>query len=78
MKRNEDSFKGLWNNIKHTNVSIKEVPERENRKKKSEKIFEEIIAEIFLNLGKETVTQVQEVQRIKEHTKTHCNQDDKN
>ena len=29
-----------------------------------EKIFEEIIAESFLNMGKEIVNQVQEVQRV--------------
>ena len=30
----------------------------------SEKIFEELIAENFPNVGKETVTQLQEVQRV--------------
>ena len=30
----------------------------------SRKIFEEIIAENFLNMGKETVNQVQEAQRV--------------
>ena len=34
------------------------------REKGSEKIFEEIIAENFLNLGEETVAQVQEAHRI--------------
>ena len=36
----------------------------EKREKRPEKIFEEIIAENFPNMGKETNTQVQEVQRI--------------
>ena len=40
------------------------VPKREERKKGSQKIFEEIIAEIFPNVGKETLTQVEEAQRI--------------
>ena len=36
----------------------------EKREKGPEKIFEEIIAENFPNMGKETDTQVQEVQRV--------------
>ena len=49
-----------------------------------EKIFEEIIAENFLNMGKEIVNQVQEAQSPiqdkpkEEHTETHSNQTDKN
>ena len=34
------------------------------REKETEKIFEEIIAENFPNMGKEIVSQVQEVQRV--------------
>ena len=63
MKRNEDSLRDLWDNIKCTNIHIVGVPEREKRQKESEKILE-IIAENFPNMGKETVTQVQEVQRV--------------
>ena len=40
MKRNEDSLRVLWDNIKHTNVQIIRVPEEE-KEKVSEKIFEE-------------------------------------
>ena len=64
MKRNEDSLRDLWDNIKHTNICIREVPEGEEREKGTEKIFEEIIVENFPNVGKETVTQVQEAQRV--------------
>ena len=39
------------------------VPEDEEKKKGSEKIFEEIIVETFPKMGKEIVTQVQEAQR---------------
>ena len=63
MKRNEDGLRDLWDNINHTNISIIGVPEGEERKKVPEKIFEEIIAENFPNMGKEIVTQVQEAQR---------------
>ena len=34
------------------------------REKGPEKIFEEIVAKNFLNMGKETVNQVQEAQRV--------------
>ena len=37
---------------------------RRRREKGPEKICEEIIAENFPNMGKETATQVQEVQRV--------------
>ena len=57
--KNEDSLRHLWDNIKCTNIGIIAVPEGEEREKGPEKIFEEIIAEKFPNMGKETVTQVQ-------------------
>ena len=52
------------------------VPEGEEREIGPEKMFEEVIAENFPNMGKEIVNQVQEVQSPKqdkpkeEHTKT--------
>ena len=61
MKRIEDSFRHLWDNIKCTNIRIIGVPEDE-KKKGTEKIFEEIIVENFTNMGKEIVNQVQEAQ----------------
>ena len=59
MKRNEDSLRDLWDNIKRTNIHIIGVPEGEEREKGSEKIFEEIIVENFPNMRKEIATQVQ-------------------
>ena len=56
MKRNEDSLRDLWDNIKCNNISIIEVPEGEEREKGPEKISEEIILENFPNMGKETAT----------------------
>ena len=64
MKRNEDSLRDLWDNIKHTNIRIIGGPEGEEREKAPEKIFEEIIVENFPNMGKEIATQVQEAQRV--------------
>ena len=40
------------------------VPEEEEKEKGSEKLFEEIVAENFPSLGKETDFQVQEVQQV--------------
>ena len=64
MKRIEDSLRDLWDKIKHTSFRIIGVPEEEEKKKGSEKIFEEIIVENFPNMGKEIVNQVQEAQRL--------------
>ena len=84
MKRNEDSVRDLWDNIKHINICIIGVPEREEREKGPEKIFEEIISEYFPNTGKKIVKQVQEAQSPRkekpkeELTETHSTQTDKN
>ena len=64
MKRIEDRLRDLWDNIKHITIRIIGVPEEEEKKKGSEKIFEEIIVENFPNMGKEIVNQIQEVQRV--------------
>ena len=50
MKRNEDSLRDLWHNIR-----IIDVPEEE-KEKGSEKIFEEIVVEKFPNMRKEIAT----------------------
>ena len=64
MKRNEDSLRDLWDNIKLTNIRIIGVPEEQEKEKGTEKIFEEIIVENFPNMGKEIVNQGQEAQRV--------------
>ena len=64
MKRNEDSLRDFWDNIKCTNICIIGVPEGEEREKGLEKIFEEIIVENSPNMGQEIATQVQEPQRV--------------
>ena len=62
MKRQKDSIRDLWD-IKCTNIRIIGVPEGEETKG-PEKIFEEIVAKNFLNMGEETVNQVQVAQRV--------------
>ena len=63
LKRNEESLRELWDNIKCTNIRIIRMPEGEEREE-TEKIFQEIIAENFPNMGKEPLTQIQEAQRV--------------
>ena len=64
MKRIEDNLRDLWGNIKCTNIRIIWVPEEEEKEKGTEKIFEQFIVENFPNMGKKTVNQVQEAQRV--------------
>ena len=63
-KRNEESLRELWDNVKRTNIHIIGVPEGQEREKETEKIFQEIIAKNFPNMGKESFTQIQEAQRV--------------
>ena len=62
LKKNEESLRELWDNVKCTNICIIGVPEGEEREKGTEKIFQEIIAKNSPNMGKEPFTQIQEAQ----------------
>ena len=64
LKRNEDSLRELWDNVKCTNIRIIGVPEGEEREKRTEKIFKELTAENFPNMEEEPLTQIQEAQRV--------------
>ncbi|XP_070226243.1 LINE-1 type transposase domain-containing protein 1 [Bos mutus] len=64
MKRNEDSLRDLWDNIKCMNIGIIGVPEAEEREKGPKKTFEEIIVENIPNVGKEIIHQFQEAQKV--------------
>ena len=85
LKTNEESLRELWDNVQCTNIRIIGVPEGEERQKGTEKIFQEIIAENFPNMGKEPLTQIQEAQPVpykinpkEEYTETHINQTNQN
>ena len=64
LKRNEEGLREFQDNVKHINICIIGVPEGEQREKGTEKIFEQIIAENFPNIGKESLTQIQEAQQV--------------
>ena len=59
----------------NTTICIIGVPEGEEREKGPEKIFEEIIAENFLTMGKEIINQVQEAQSLPERVPGGTHQD---
>ena len=65
MKRAEDRFRDLWDNIKCTNIRIIGLLEEEEKKKEYEKIFEEIIVENFPNMEKKIVN------KSKRHKESH-------
>ena len=82
IRRIEDSLRDLWDKTKRTNIRIIGVPEEEEKKKGTEKIFEEIIVENFPNMGKEispgsAENPIQDKSKEK-HAKTHTNQTIKN
>ena len=83
MKITEDSPRALCDNIKCINIQILGVLDEEEKKKRYQKIFEEIVVENFPNMEKEIVNHVQEVQspiqdKPKEkQAKSHTNQTNK-
>ena len=76
MKRNEKSLRDLWDNIKSTNIRNIGVSEEKEKKKGTEKIFQETIVENFPNMRKEIVNQVQEAQRVPYRINTRRNTQD--
>ena len=63
-KKNESNIQDPWDNIKCVNLRIIGVPESEEREKGIKNVFEEIMAENFPNLQKETDIQAQEAQKV--------------
>ena len=73
MKRTEDSLRDLQDIVKYTNIQIIVVPEEEEKKKGYEKTSEQIIVEVFPNMKKEIVNEVQEAQRALHRKKPRRN-----
>ena len=64
IKKNEESLRNLWDNMKHNNIHTMGIPEGEESKKGIKNLFEEVMTKNFPNLVKEKDTQVQEAQRV--------------
>ena len=53
LKRNEERLREISDSIRKCNIRIMGIPEGEERERGTERLFKEIIAENFPNLGKE-------------------------
>ena len=62
MKKHESNIRDLWDNIKQANLCIIGISEGEEKEKRIENIFEEIMVEHYPNL-KEMDIKIQEAQR---------------
>ena len=65
--KNESSLRDLWDNIKHTNICIIGVP-GEEREKRLENMFDEIMAENFLSW------RTQQISRYRKHRESQTNE----
>ena len=65
IQKSEERLRNLWDNLRHSNIRIKGVPEGEEQQQEIENLFEQIMKENFPNLVKEIDFQkVQEAQRV--------------
>ena len=65
IQKNEERFRNLQDNFKHSSIRIIGVPEGEEEEQEIENLLEKIMKENFPNLAKETDFQeVQEAQRV--------------
>ncbi|KAF0871395.1 LORF1 protein, partial [Crocuta crocuta] len=62
IQEHERRVRELSDTIKRNNIHLIEIPEEENRRKGAEGVVEQIIAENFPNLEKETDIEIQEAQ----------------
>ena len=63
LKDHEDRLREINNSLKKKNLCLIGVPEGTERDRGPEYVFEQIIAENFPNLGRETGIQIQEIER---------------
>ena len=64
LKKDEEGLRNILVNKKHNNICIMGIPEGEESKQGKENSFEEIMTGNCPDLVKETITQVQETQRV--------------
>ena len=65
IQKSEERLTNLWDNLKHSNIRIIEVPEGEEQQQDIGNVFEQIKKEKFPKLAKEIDFQeVQEAQRV--------------
>ena len=63
LKDHEDRLKEINDSLRSKNPHLIGVPEGAERNRVPESVFEQIIAENFPNLGRETGIQIQEIER---------------
>ena len=63
MQKSEERLWDLWDTMKRNNICMIGIPEGEKKEKGTESIFIAIMAENFLNLGREIDIQIHEAQR---------------
>ena len=56
LKTNEESLRELWDNVKRTNIHIIGGQKEKRERREQKKIFQEIMAKNFPNMGKEPLT----------------------
>lgn len=77
--KNKEILKNLWNTIKWTNLCIMEIPEREKREQKAERLLREIMVENSPNLGGNGHPDQRSLKNTREknpkeiYNKKHCN-----
>ena len=64
LKNHEDRLREINDSLRKKNVHLNGVPEGAERDRSPEYVFEQIIAENFPNLGRETGIQIQEIERF--------------
>ena len=79
LRKNEERLREMQDNMKHNNIHIIGIPEREEEHQGIGSLFEKAMMENFHNLRREKVTQIQETQSPNQeepkeaHCKTHHN-----
>ena len=64
LKDHEDRLREINDSLRRKNLRLIGVPKGAKRDRSPETVFEQIIAENFPNLGRETVIQIQEIERF--------------